>query len=207
LSIVQSYRSSDGKPRAKTVLSIGYLDELMKEHDDPIQYYSELAKKMTDEQETPESIIAFTFNKNETIPVGVSNRKNFGYAAISKIYHQLKTHDFFYNKQRHSQEQYDANAIMKLLVFLRLLQPSSKKRTFENKDYLFERTDFTLDDIYRCLSFLNRHKDSLLIWLHENIQALYGRDTSLVYYDVTNYYFELDDNEGLKSKTTDNPER
>ena len=207
LSIVQSYRTPEGKTRAKTILSIGYLDELLKTQNDPITYYTELAKQMTNEQEIEEATVTFTFNRNEIIPVGTVNRKSFGYAAISKLYHQLRIHEFFHNKQRHSSEQYDANAIMKLLVFMRLLDPSSKKQAYENKDYIFERTDFTLDDIYRCLSLFDRHKDTLMIWLHENIRAQYGRDTNLVYYDVTNYYFELDGNEGFESKKKDNPER
>jgi transposase len=78
-----------------------------------------------------------------------------------------------------------------------LLAPASKKRTFENKNSFFENSDFSLDDVYRSLSFFNRHKDALLLKLHNRITALYGRDSSLVYYDVTNYYFELEGQEGF----------
>ena len=56
----------------------------------------------------------------------------------------------------------------------------------------FEKTDYSLDDVYRCLSFLDRHKENLQIWMNNRIKAHYGRDTSLIYYDVTNYYFETD---------------
>jgi transposase len=87
---------------------------------------------------------------------------------------------------------------MKMLVFQRLLIPASKKKTYENRDYLFENTDYTLDDVYRCLSFLAVRKDAMLLWMHERIQKLYGRDTSIVYYDVTNYHFEIDGPQGYR---------
>jgi len=65
---------------------------------------------------------------------------------------------------------------------------------------IVEKTDFSLDDVYRCLSFLNKHRDSLQLWLHERIQKQYKRNTDLVYYDVTNYYFEIDDPDELRRK-------
>src|SRR5699024_12487012 len=68
------------------------------------------------------------------------------------------------------------------------------------KDTFCEKTDFSLDDVYRCLSFLNKHKDELQRWLHKRIQEQYGRNTSLVYYDVTNYYFEIDEQEDMRRK-------
>jgi transposase len=89
---------------------------------------------------------------------------------------------------------------MKLLVFARLLYPSSKRKTYQNKDVFFEKTDFSLDDMYRSLSFFNKHKDALQLWIHERIQQQYGRNTSLVYYDVTNYYFEIDEQDELRRK-------
>jgi transposase len=94
---------------------------------------------------------------------------------------------------------------MKMLVFQRLLVPASKKKTFENKDYFFENCKFSLDDVYRCLTFFNSRKNAMLLWLHENIQKLYGRDTSLVYYDVTNYYFEIEGPEGFLKIKKDDP--
>jgi len=144
--------------------------------------------------------ITFNVSLNENLIPGMDTRKNFGYSALSKIYHELKIHTFLINRQRHSKEDYDANAIMKLLVFSRLLYPSSKKKTFENRGMFFEKADFSLDDIYRCLSFFNKHKDALQLWLHERIKQQYNRDTKLVYYDVTNYYFEIDEQDELRKK-------
>src|SRR5699024_4072886 len=120
--------------------------------------------------------------------------------VLSKIYHELGIHTFLKNRQRHMKSDYDANSIMKLLIFGRLLFPSSKKKTYENKDVFFENMDFSLDDVYRCLSFLNKQKDNLQLWMHQRIQEQYNRDTSLVYYDVTNYYFEIDEQDDMRRK-------
>ena len=81
---------------------------------------------------------------------------------------------------------------MKMLVYSRLLFPASKRSSYEKRERFFEKTDYSLDDVYRCLSFLDRHKENLQIWMNNRIKAHYGRDTSLIYYDVTNYYFETD---------------
>nr|WP_231968775.1 IS1634 family transposase [Thermoanaerobacterium sp. RBIITD] len=89
---------------------------------------------------------------------------------------------------------------MKLLVFSRLLYPASKKKTYENKDIFFEKFDFSLDDVYRCLTFFNKHSDALQLWIHERVKSLYDRNTDLVYYDVTNYYFEIDEQDELRKK-------
>lgn len=201
LSIVQSYRDKNSKyPKATTLKSLGYLDELEKEYDDPIAFFTEEIKQMNEQREADQSPLTFSISKGERIQADSVNRKNFGYAALSKIYHELDIDTFLINRQRHSKDEYDANSIMKLLVFARLLYPASKKKTYENKEVFFEKTDFSLDDVYRCLSFFNKHKDALQLWIHERIKQQYDRNTSLVYYDVTNYYFEIDEADELRKK-------
>ncbi len=68
------------------------------------------------------------------------------------------------------------------------------------KKIFFEKSDFSLDDVYRSLSFFNKHRDSLQLWLHERIETQYNRNTDLVYYDLTNYYFEIDEQDELRRK-------
>jgi len=83
------------------------------------------------EQKNKENIsVNLQISLNEIIPSNHDVRKNFSYAALSKIYHELEIDKFFRNRQRYSKEEYDANAIMKLLVFSRLLYPASKKGYF-----------------------------------------------------------------------------
>lgn len=201
LSIVHSYRDKQTKKtRSKTIKSLGYLDDLEKQYEDPIAHFEKEIVQMNGERKEERASISINIEKGIRIKPEETNRKNLGYAALSKIYHELGIHHFLKNRQRHTKNVYDANSIMKLLTYGRLLYPGSKKKTFEDKDVFFENTDFSLDDIYRCLTFFNKHKDALQLWMHERIKKQYNRNTSLVYYDVTNYYFEIDEQDEVRKK-------
>ena len=193
LAIVDGYYDkATKKTKHKVVESLGYLDELEKQYSDPIAYFTQRAKQLTKEKNEKNTPINFTFYDSDRLCPGDTFRKNFGYAALSKIYHELGINTFLINRQRHSREEYDANTIMKMLVYSRLLTPASKKSSFDNREMFFEKTEYSLDDVYRCLSLLHKHKENLQIWMNNKIKENYGRDTSLIYYDVTNYYFESD---------------
>ena len=93
LQISQGYRDQNGKPKAKVVKSLGYLDELQKEYDDPIAHFSELAKVMT-EDAAKEQIVTLQIVSDAMVNKGVSNRKNYGHIVFSKIYHELEIDRF-----------------------------------------------------------------------------------------------------------------
>lgn len=193
LSIVDNYYDKIKKcSRQKTVESIGWLDELEKKYDDPIAHFSKRVEQLNEEKKNKQAPIQFSFYDTDRLCVGDNLRKNFGHAALSQIYHELGIHTFLINRQRHSKEQYDVNTIMKMLVYSRLLFPASKKASYEGRERFFERSDYSLDDVYRCLTILDKHKESLQVWMNDRIKKNYGRDTRLIYYDVTNYYFETD---------------
>ena len=194
LAIVDGYYDkATKKTKHKVIESLGYLDELEKQYDDPIDYFTKRAKKLTEEKKARQAPINFTFYDSDRLCVGDNLRKNFGYTALSNIYHELELDKFLNNRQRHTKESYDANTILKMLVYSRILAPASKKSSFDHREMFFEKTNYSLDDVYRCLSFLNKHKETLQIWMNDKIKENYGRDTSLIYYDVTNYYFETDE--------------
>lgn len=201
LSIADSYYDKQQKTsRSKTIESLGYLDELEKQYDDPIVHFAKRVEQLKEEKQARQAPINFTFYDSDRLCAGDDFRKNFGYAALSKIYHELGINTFLINRQRHSKEEYDANTIMKMLVYSRLIAPASKKSSFDDREMFFEKADYSLDDVYRCLSFLNKHKENLQIWLNDKIKENYGRDASLIYYDVTNYYFESDEQDDFKRK-------
>ena len=201
LSIVDNYYDKQKKcSRQKTIESIGFLDELEKIYEDPISHFQKRVELLNQQKKEKQAPINFTFYDSDRLCIGDNLRKNFGYAAFSKIYHELRLDSFFNNRQRHTKESYDANTIMKMLVYSRLLAPASKKASYDNRDQFFEKTDYSLDDVYRCLTFLNKHKENLQVWINDKIKEQYGRDTSLIYYDVTNYYFETDEQTDLLRK-------
>lgn len=201
LSIVDGYYDKQkGYSKQVTIEKLGYLDDLEKKYDDPIAFFLEkvqILKKEKAQQKTPVSIV---FSPDEKLDSSLTYRKNFGYSVLSRIYHDLEIDYFLINRQRSTKMDYSSNNIMKLLVFSRLLNPASKRKTFDNRTRYFENTNYSLDDVYRSLSFFNKHSNALQLWVNDRVKQLYGRDSSLVYYDVTNYYFEIDEPDELRRK-------
>ena len=200
LSIVHGYRDSDGKSKQKTIRNLGYLDVLEKEYEDPIAHFEQVAKQMDEARKEENSSIPLSLSPHTPLPVGTDTRKNFGHVVFSHLYHELELDYFINNRRRYTDAQYNHNAIFKMLVYSRLLSPASKKKSFETRNMLFDKMDFSLDDVYRSLSFFTQFKDQMLLALHQRITKLYGRDSSLVYYDVTNYYFEISKQDDLRRK-------
>lgn len=197
LQIVHGYRDPQGKSKTRVHQNIGYLDVLEKGYDDPISHFKNLAKQMDAELQEAK-YINLKIKENEMIDRSNVNRKNYGHIIFSKIYHELELDRFFRNKQRHTKFEFDSNSIMKVLIFARLLYPCSKKKTVEIKDRFFDKADFTLDDAYDSLTHFSKHAKEAQRFIHERITEQYGRDTSLLYYDVTNYYFETDKQDGFR---------
>ena len=121
------------------------------------------------------------------------NPKNIGYLFLNQIYHDLGIDVFLNRIKADSKIEYDLNGLTKLLVFERILNPQSKKKTFENKNrYLFSITTSTdLNDIYKALDVLDENSKKIQNRMNTKIKnSSIGRVTNLTYYDVTNYYFE-----------------
>ena len=192
LDYYRSYRDEEGKSRQKFVERIGFIDELEKEFDDPVTHFRDEALRLTklqqDQGGIPDSI---ALNKDATVEVGSRSRFNVGYSALQKVYHTLALDKFFLDLQRQSNVEYSLNDIFKVLVYSRILKPASKLSTFENKNRYFEDFNFSLKDMYRSLDIFNQSKESLQKHLHNIIMETQGRDTSIAYYDCTNYYFEI----------------
>ncbi len=197
LAICKSYRDPfTKKNRQEVVQKIGYLDEIIKQYDDPIAHFEKLAKQMS-EKEQDESLSTITINHNSRLSQNTDKIKNIGFAALSKIYHELGIHKFMINRERGLKADYPLNNILKLLVYERILHPASKLSSYENRNMYLENFDFPLESLYRSLSIFAKHKDRLLLDIHENVKLLYGRDISNVFYDVTNYYYHTEEETDL----------
>ena len=199
LSIVHGYRDIDGKVKQKTIQKIGYLDELVKDYDDPISHFKKVAQDMEVERKEDKNI-SITFDMDNQLDRGNKNRKNYGYIVFSKIYHELGIDVFLKNAKRHKNFKFNTDAIMRLLVYSRLLFPASKRTNVINKDMFFDSFKFSLDDVYDALSHYDEICIDLQRHLHEKVTEQYGRETDLVYYDVTNYYFEIDKQDDLRKR-------
>ena len=191
LVFAQGYRKN-GKVKHKTIEKIGYLDDLEKIYDDPISHFKELAK-----QKSKNEITEFTIkNLNTKVIDNTSNFKNLGYIALKKIYKELGLDKFMEDKNENLKVKYDLDDIFSLLVFSRIIYTYSKKETFEVRNRFFEGFDnFELQDVYRSLDYFNQYKEEIEALLWNNTKDLYNRNTDNLYYDCTNYYFEINYND------------
>ena len=206
LSIVHGYRDIDGKSKSKVVRSIGYLDELKKEHEDPVAYFTELAAAMEKERQG-EKKVTIVLESDAQLERGATNRKNYGHVVFSKVYHELEIDRFLKNARRHQSFRFNTDAVMRLLVYARLLFPGSKRGSVLKKDVFFDSFSFSLDDVYHSLTHFDKISEDLQRHLHEQVTNKLGRDTDLVYYDVTNYYFEIDKQDDLRRRGAEKNKR
>lgn len=185
--------------RGKHHQSLGYLHDLQKDYPDPVAHFKEVVAQMNAEEKGNKKL-TLEIDLNEKLPDESHTRYNMGYAVIMKIYYELGLDRFLNNKARHEPFEYNTNSIMTLLTITRILHPSSKKRSYEYKDMFFERFDFELYDIYRALSHFSKIGTECQRFISEQINTKFGRDTSLMYFDVTNFHFEIDETDDLRKR-------
>lgn len=210
LAILQNYRRpDDGNTTSRTVLACGYLDELEKEYDDPVAHFTEIARRMTEEERALRAPVSIEIHPAQKIDMRKANRKNAGCAVPLSVYNSLGIEGALRNFTAGTKAGYDINAVMRLLVVERILSPGSKLAAVANKDAYFFRSDFTADDAYRALDVLAAARDRVISAMNRSIENTYGRDTRNVFYDVTNYYFECDPDElrrkGVSKEHRPNP--
>ena len=183
----------------RSVKGLGFLDELIKEYEDPIAHFKEVAIAMTKEEKENETF-EFYASGNEEMSTETDDMKNIGFTALSKIYHELGIHKFLINRERGMKSKLPLNNMLKLLVYERILNPGSKLAAYENRNHYLENFNFEERALYRSFKTFAKHKETLLRDIHENVSMKYGRDTSNVFYDVTNYYFHTEEENELIKK-------
>lgn len=202
LAFAEGYRK-DGKSKMRTVESLGYLDELEKQFVDPIAHFKAVCDEANAAARAERQNVQVTIHPLQKIDKREAARKNAGSAVLLAVYNALGIEIAVRNKTRGSKASYDSNAVMRLLTVERIINPGSKKSAWENKEHYFFRTAFSLEDTYRALDVLCGRKDKIVSAINRSIDKMGIRDTACVFYDVTNYYFEIDDpdeDEGLRQK-------
>ena len=188
LTIVRGYREN-GKVKSKVIKNLGFLEDWLDQYEDPIAHFQEEVRQMNEERKS--IITKLEINLQEKLEPDISNRKNLGYAVPKTVYDKLGLYQFFQYKQRFVNTQYNLNSIFSLLIFDRFLFPSSKKHAYDTRDRYFDKFDFALEDVYRSLDFFESYSVEIQNLLAQKTKELFGRDPSLGYWDVTNYYFEI----------------
>ena len=192
LAIQESYYDSSSKQsRTRTIKSLGYLDKLKQDYDDPIAYFTQYAEELTEQKKTEKSV-TITIDTTAKMPVGTDDVKNVGYGVLKELYRQLELDKFWNWKTRNLSIEFSVDKIFRLLVFSRILCPASKKGTFDHQNFYYENFgDFSLDDVYHALDIICKNNNALQQWIFERSDKICSRDLSVSYFDCTNYYFDI----------------
>jgi transposase len=197
LAIVEGH--SEGKTtRQRTVRGLGYVDVLEKEHADPRAWAAELCAKLNIEKAAAQAAVGITIHPKEKIDRRTDAHKNIGCAIPLGYYNGLGIEKALRNQARTKLFDYDANAVCRLLVSERIIEPSSKLSAFQRRGRYFFTSDFSDDDVYRCLDFLADATPHVVAAMNRQIAKHHDRNLESAYYDVTNYYFEIDDEDDLR---------
>lgn len=194
LSIVDGYWK-EGKVKQKVYQKLGYLEDLKKEFDDPIAHYKNYVDELKKEFET-KITTTFDLTKNNDFE---DDTFNVGYACFKKIFQNVDISSVLKYKQYSTKIEYSLSKACELLTYARIIDPGSIKYTYEHKNQFFEPFDLSLDDLYRSLKPLLECKEDIFKTIWNNTKDKYNRDTSTVFYDCTNYYFEIEyDDDDIK---------
>ncbi len=199
LAIYESWWDA-GRSRQRVVRPLGFLDELEAEHDDPVAWGKAVAAEMTEAKRASGQAASVTVHPQQKIDKRVDNVKNVGIAVALSQYAALGVARALRSASRSSGAAYSLDAVCRLLVCERIVEPGSKLAAWGNRGRYFFRSDFSDDDVYRALDGIAAAKGAVVSAMNRAIARAGIRDMSAVYYDVTNYYFEIDDEDGLRTR-------
>lgn len=194
--IQQGFRNGK-KTTTKNIKRLGKHSELLLITDDPLEYAKNEVKKMNEEYRSGRSEFIVTMDFNERIPstdspCSNSTSLNIGYLYLKNIYAKLNLSDFFKSVSSDRKITYDCNKICQFLTYARTLDPASKYGTYDKLDTYYEKPQVEYQHMIRFLDILDRNSDQYLKHLFDNSENIVKRDTSVMYYDCTNYFFETE---------------
>lgn len=196
--IIKDY-TKNGKRSTKIVKRIGNLDDvkIMADNTDYMAWLKDYVKQYNEEHCKSETII---IKKNNKKLISMNNKISFnvGYLFLKKLYNQLKLNNICYEIQDKYKFQFDLNEILSYLVYARIIYPSSKLETFRQCQNFIEQPKFKLHDEYRALNYIAENMDFIQEQLFNNSKDIIKRNSSIIYYDCTNYFFEIDNEDDIR---------
>ena len=199
LYIQKSFRKN-GKSTSKIVKKLGTMEELLPQHnnseEEVIAWGKKIAKKMTEEEKRDKDIVLISLSQSKLLEPMKQTSYNGGYLFLQDIFHSLKLDKICRDIQDEYKFEYDLADVLSRLIYSRIIYPSSKLSTFEDSKNFIEQPTFELHDIYRSLDVLAEKCDTIQEFLYENSKKVVNRNTSVLYYDCTNYFFEIEEERG-----------
>lgn len=199
LYIQKSFRKN-GKSTSKVVKKLGTMEELLPKHnnseDEVIAWGKKIAKKMTEEEKRDKDIVLISLSQSKLLEPMKQTSYNGGYLFLQDIFHSLKLDKICRDIQDEYKFEYDLADVLSRLIYSRIIYPSSKLSAFEDSKNFIEQPTFELHDIYRSLDVLAEKCDTIQEFLYENSKKVVNRNASVLYYDCTNYFFEIEEERG-----------
>ena len=200
--IKQSYRKDNGKTSSRIYKKLGKYNTLLEQFSGNEKELMDWAKK-----EAEKETIAYNQQKEKVslslsplarIPLDEERVFNIGYLFLQKICSELRIDNICRNIRNHHKFSYDFHAILTDLIYTRILAPSSKLSSYKYCHSLLEPPKYSLQDLYRALSVLAEESDFIQEELYKNSNFIHPRNSRILYYDCTNYYFEIEAEDGIK---------
>ena len=195
--IIEDY-NKNGKRTTKIIDKIGKLDDILvlanSENLDIKDWLNKYLNNYIKEHsnEEPEELIIKKYT-NKLIPKNVTNKFNVGYLFLKDIYYSLKLDKIVKTITKKYKFEFDLNEILSYLVFSRIIYPSSKLKTFQLSQNFIETPKYNLENLYRGLTYLNNDLDYIQKELYKNSKDVVDRNTRILYFDCTNYYFDINE--------------
>ena len=186
--------TKNGKRSTKIVHKIGNLEEVkqMAGNQDYEVWLKDYVKNYNNKYSSKKEFITIKKNSNKIVQFNTNVSFNIGYLFLKKIYNDLKLKDICKEIENKYQFKFDLNEILSYLVFARIIYPSSKLETFKQCQNFIEQPTFKLHDEYRSLSYLAKNIGFIQEKIFENSKKVIKRNSEVIYYDCTNYFFEIE---------------
>ena len=190
----------DGKVTTKTIEKIGSYDEIKKicGDMDPLEWAKKYAAKRSAEEKASRQDIIIKYSSSSRIKKGVRRSVNIGYLFLKGIYYDLGIDRICSEIAEKYKFEYDLNDILSMLVFSRIIYPGSKRSSLELSQMFLEKPACELHQVYRALEILAKENDSFQSELYKNSEKVMDRQKGVLYYDCTNYYFEIEEEDDFR---------
>ena len=188
------------KHSSKVVEKLGTRAELEKKlgGTDPVKWAKEYVAELNLKEKEQKREVLVKYSPSKSIIKNEQNSYNGGYLFLQKIYHELRLDKICKTIEEKYKFEFDLNSILSRLIYSRIIYPSSKYATFHLSSKFIEPPKFELHQIYRSLEFIAKETDFIQSELYKNRIHLTNRKSRILYYDCTNYFFEIEQAEGLK---------
>lgn len=190
----------NGKRTTKIVKKLGNEKDILKKSngEDPIVWVKKYIEELNKKEKEGHVEVVEKYSSSKRITKNVQKVFNCGYLFLQDIYYGLKLDKICKDISKQYRFEYDLNSILSRLIYTRILNPSSKLSSYEASKKLIEQPNFELQHIYRALEVIANETESIEACVYKNSLNLINRNTKILYYDCTNYFFETEQAEGLK---------